>query len=177
MLIVGAIGLVINVVALLILRSGARESLNIKGAYLKVIADTAGSVGVVIAGWLVAATGQVFWDTVVALGIGVFVSVRAVMLGRQVFAVLGQHVPEGTDPAAVTADLSAIDAVDDVHDVHLWTLTSGMNVGTVHLKITAHEDAHAVLDQARDRLLRHNIAHPTIQIDPPDHDGCDQPGW
>ncbi|GAA3511633.1 hypothetical protein FHR32_008165 [Streptosporangium album] len=85
------------------------------------------------AGWLVAATGQSFWDTFVALAIGVFVAVRAIALGRQVVAVLGQHVPEGIDSAAVTADLAAIDGVRDVHDLHLWTLTSGMNVATAHL--------------------------------------------
>lgn len=106
MLVVGAIGLVINLIALLLLRSGASESLNVKGAYLEVMADTAGSVGVIVAGWLVIATGQPFWDTVVALVIGVFVAVRAIGLGRQVFAVLGQHVPEGMDATAVATDLA-----------------------------------------------------------------------
>ncbi|MFF5212716.1 cation diffusion facilitator family transporter [Streptosporangium sp. NPDC000396] len=67
MLVVGAIGLAVNLVALGLLRSGASESLNVKGAYLEVVADTAGSVGVIVAGWLVAATGQAFWDTLIAL--------------------------------------------------------------------------------------------------------------
>ncbi|MER6583107.1 cation diffusion facilitator family transporter, partial [Nonomuraea sp. NPDC001023] len=178
MLVVGAIGLVVNLVALLLLRSGARESLNVKGAYLEVVADTAGSVGVIVAGWLVAATGQAFWDTVVALAIGVFVAVRAVSLGRQVFAVLGQHVPEGIDAAAVAADLAAIDGVRDVHDLHLWTLTSGMNVATAHLVTAEPGDNHAVLDRARDVLReRHHIAHATLQVEPVDHQGCDELGW
>ncbi|SDL28200.1 cation diffusion facilitator family transporter [Nonomuraea jiangxiensis] len=178
MLVVGAVGLVVNLVALLLLRSGARESLNVKGAYLEVVADTAGSVGVIIAGWLVAATGQAYWDTFVALAIGVFVAVRAVSLGRQVFAVLGQHVPEGMDAAAVAADLAAIDGVRDVHDLHLWTLTSGMNVATAHLVTGDQNDHHAVLDQARELLRRrHGVAHATLQVEPADHNGCDELGW
>ncbi|MEV4224564.1 MULTISPECIES: cation diffusion facilitator family transporter [unclassified Nonomuraea] len=178
MMIVGAIGLLVNLVALLLLRSGAGESLNVRGAYLEVVADTAGSVGVIVAGWLVSATGQPFWDTFVALAIGLFVAVRAVSLGRQVFAVLGQHVPEGVDPDAVAADLSAIEGVRDVHDLHLWTLTSGMNVATAHLVTAEPADHHAVLDQARDVLSRrHHIAHATLQVEPADHRGCDEVGW
>ncbi|MFC5834013.1 cation diffusion facilitator family transporter [Nonomuraea insulae] len=178
MLVVGAIGLVVNVIVLLLLRSGASESLNVKGAYLEVVADTAGSVGVIAAGALVAATGQGFWDTIVALAIGVFVAFRAVGLGRQVFAVLGQHVPAGIDTNAVAADLAVIAGVRDVHDLHLWTLTSGMNVATAHLVTTDPGDHHAVLDQARDLLRsRHGVAHATLQVEPADHIGCDEPGW
>ncbi|MFI9844243.1 cation diffusion facilitator family transporter [Nonomuraea sp. NPDC051941] len=178
MLVVGGIGLVVNLIALLLLRAGAAESLNVKGAYLEVVADTAGSVGVIVAGWLITATGQTFWDTVVALAIGVFVALRAISLGRQVFAVLGQHVPEGMDAAAVAADLAALEGVRDVHDLHLWTLTSGMNVATAHLVTVDPKDHHAILDQARDLLLRrHGVAHATLQVEPADHTGCDELGW
>ncbi|MEU6782832.1 cation diffusion facilitator family transporter [Nonomuraea angiospora] len=178
MLVVGAIGLIVNLIALLLLRSGASESLNVKGAYLEVVADTAGSVGVIVAGWLITATGQTFWDTVVALAIGIFVAVRAISLGRQVFAVLGQHVPEGMDATTVAHDLATIDGVRDVHDLHLWTLTSGMNVATAHLVTADQNDNHAVLDQARDVLLRrHGVAHATLQVEPANHKGCDELGW
>ncbi|MFG2075313.1 cation diffusion facilitator family transporter [Nonomuraea maritima] len=178
MLVVGAIGLAVNLVALLLLRAGAGESLNVRGAYLEVVADTAGSVGVIVAGWLVATTGSAVWDTVIALAIGVFVAVRAVALGRQVFAVLGQHVPEGVDATAVAADLAAIKGVRDVHDLHLWTLTSGMNVATAHLVTADMGENHAVLDEAREVLRRrHDIAHATLQVEPADHQGCDELGW
>lgn len=178
MLLVGAAGLVVNVVALVLLRAGAEESLNVKGAYLEVVADTAGSVGVIVAGWLVATTGRPIWDTLVALGIGAFVAVRAVSLGRQVFAVLGQHVPAGMDAAAVATDLTAIDGVRDVHDLHLWTLTSGMHVATAHLVTADVADNHAVLDRARDVLRhRHGVAHATLQVEPADHTGCDELDW
>ncbi|MEU1388518.1 MULTISPECIES: cation diffusion facilitator family transporter [unclassified Nonomuraea] len=178
MLVVGALGLVVNLIALFLLRSGASESLNVKGAYLEVVADTAGSVGVIAAGWLITATGQVFWDTVIALAIGVFVAVRAISLGRQVFAVLGQHVPEGMDASVVAADLAAIEGVRDVHDLHLWTLTSGMHVATAHLVTGDQSDNHSVLDQARDLLrTRHGVAHATLQVEPDGHIGCDEVGW
>ena len=178
MLIVGAIGLGINAVILVMLRAGAGESLNVKGAYLEVVADTAGSVGVVVAGLLVTATGSPVWDTVVALAIGLFVVVRAVSLGRQVLVVLAQHVPAGMDPEAVAAELTAVDGVQSVHDLHLWTLTSGMHVATVHLVTEDLANSHGVLDQARELLrTRHGIAHATLQIEPADHQGCAELGW
>ncbi|MFI0351241.1 cation diffusion facilitator family transporter [Actinomadura sp. 9N407] len=178
MLIVGALGLAVNLVALGLLRAGAAESLNVKGAYLEVLADTAGSVGVIAAGILVAATGQVLFDTLVALAIAVFVVVRALALGRQVLAVLGQHAPAGLDVDTVTGELAAIEGVQDVHDLHLWALTSGMNVATAHLVTAEGADAHAVLDRARDLLRdRHGIAHATLQVEPSDHAGCDEVGW
>ena len=108
MLVVGAIGLAINLVCLALLRGGAQESINVKGAYLEVMADAAGSVGVIAAGVLVGVTGSGLWDTVVAVAIGVFVAVRAVLLGREVLAVLGQHAPEGLDLDAVVRDLEGV---------------------------------------------------------------------
>ncbi|THV24425.1 cation diffusion facilitator family transporter [Glycomyces paridis] len=177
MLVVGALGLAVNLLVMRLLRAGAAESLNVKGAYMEVLADTAGSVGVIGAGILVAVTGDALWDTVIALAIGIFVVVRAVPLGRQVLAVLAQHAPSGVDPAAVAADLAAIDGVGDVHDVHLWTLTSGMNVATAHLVTEPGADDHAVLDRAQ-HLMRdgHGIAHATVQLEPAAHAGCDEPG-
>ncbi|GAB3747271.1 cation diffusion facilitator family transporter [Microlunatus parietis] len=178
MLVVGVIGLVINVIALLLLRNGSAESLSVRGAYLEVLADTAGSVGVIAAGILIMVTGSPLWDTAIAIAIGIFVAVRAVMLGRQVFAVLGQQVPEGMDAGEVAGDLAAIDGVGDVHDLHLWTLTSGMNVATAHLVTAESADPHAVLDRARALLRdRHGVAHATLQVEPRDHRGCDEVGW
>lgn len=178
MLVVGAVGLLVNVAALLLLRGGAAESLNVKGAYLEVVADTAGSVGVVVAAALVAATGDSLWDTVVALAIGGFVGVRAVLLGREVLAVLGQHVPAGMELDRVTADLDAIEGVEDVHDLHVWTLTSGMHVATAHLVAGDSTSARAVLDRAR-RVLRdeHGIAHATLQVEPGRDRGCQELDW
>jgi cobalt-zinc-cadmium efflux system protein len=175
---VGGLGLVVNLTALLLLRGGAAESLNVRGAYLEVLADTAGSVGVLAAAGLVATTGDAIWDTAIALVIGVFVVVRAVGLGRQVFAVLAQHVPAGMRADDVAADLAATEGVHDVHDLHLWTLTSGMDVATAHLVTVDGADAHEVLDRARDVLRdQHGVAHATLQVEPRSHTGCHEVGW
>lgn len=178
MLVVGVLGLLVNVIALLLLRGGAQESLNVRGAYLEVVADTAGSVGVIVAGLLVQGTGDAWWDTVVALAIGVFVAVRAVMLGRQVLGVLGQHVPEGVSPGAVSADLGAIRGVADVHDLHLWTLTSGMNVATAHLVSEPGADVEAILASGQTMLRdTHQIAHATLQVEPTTGESCHDTDW
>jgi cobalt-zinc-cadmium efflux system protein len=175
---VGGLGLLVNLTALLLLRGGAAESLNVRGAYLEVLADTAGSVGVLVAAGLVAATGDATWDTAIALVIGAFVVVRAIGLGRQVFAVLAQHVPAGMRADDVAAALAATKGVHDVHDLHLWTLTSGMNVATAHLVTVDGADAHEVLDRARDvQRDQHGVAHATLQVEPRSHTGCHEVGW
>jgi len=178
MLVVGAIGLVVNAIAIGLLRSGASESLNVKGAYLEVVADAAGSVGVMIAAILIAWTGDPIWDTLVALAIAVFVIARAVVLGRQVLAVLGQHAPPGMNAHQVAEELMALDGVRDVHDLHLWTLTSGMPVATAHLVTYDRVDTHAVLDAATDLLRdRYALEHATLQVESADHTGCEDVSW
>ena len=176
MLLVGALGLVVNVICLLLLRGGAAESLNVKGAYLEVIADAVGSIGVIVAGVLVARTGDAWWDTVVALAIAVFVAVRAVVLGREVLAVLGQHAPAGLSPAEIEASLFGVPGVHDVHDLHVWTLTSGMHVATAHL-MAAEGRGGEVLAAAR-VLLReeYGVDHATLQVESPSS-ACDQTSW
>ncbi|HEY7814665.1 MAG TPA: cation diffusion facilitator family transporter [Nakamurella sp.] len=178
MAMIGAVGLVVNLICVVLLRGGAAVSLTVKGAYLEVLGDAAGSIGVLLAGVLIAITGSPVWDVVVAVAIGAFVVVRAVGLGRSVLHVLGQRVPVGLDPAAVARDLAAIDGVADVHDLHLWELTSGMPVATAHLVSRNDADAHAVLDEARDLLSNHyRIEHATLQVEPPDHTSCRNLGW
>jgi len=178
MMVVGVVGLAVNVVALVLLRGGASESINVKGAYLEVLADALGSVGVIVAGVLVATTGDGIWDTVVALGIGVFVAVRAVMLGREVLHVLGQHAPTDADPRAIERDLGALDGVQSIHDLHVWTLTSGMNVATAHVVATPAADPAIVLAAARS-LLRstYGLAHATVQVEFVKDASCHEADW
>jgi len=178
MLIVGGIGLVVNIIALLLLRGGASDSLNVKGAYLEVVADTVGSVGVIVAGVMVAATGNAWWDTGIALAIAIFVAVRAIILGREVLTVLGQHAPADMAPDDVEAALAAVPGVSNVHDLHVWTLTSGMNVATAHLMTSEGADAHAVLDSARTVMLTSfGVEHATLQVEPNTHTGCKEVTW
>ena len=165
-LVVGALGLLVNLISIALLRAGAQESLNLKGAYLEVMADTVGSIGVIAAAILVSLTGSSWWDTVVALAIGLFVAVRALMLGRQVLAVLGQHVPEGLAIEDVATALQQVPGVADVHDLHVWVLTSGMNVATAHLVVVEGADPQQVLAHAGTLLRRdHEIEHATLQVE------------
>ncbi|WP_345505908.1 cation diffusion facilitator family transporter [Terrabacter aeriphilus] len=178
MLVVGAIGLVVNVVALLLLRGGAAESLNVRGAYLEVVADTVGSLGVVAAALLVRSTGSAWWDTAVALAIAVFVAVRAVGLGREVVAVLGQHAPSGIEPTELLGALEEVPGVTEVHDLHVWTLTSGMDVATVHV-VTTDPGAGPEVLEAASRMLRDrfHVAHATLQVETTDRSRCQGADW
>lgn len=184
MLVVGTLGLIVNLISIALLRGGASESLNVKGAYLEVLADTVGSVGVIAAAILVGTTGQQWWDTVVALGIALFVAVRAVMLGREVLAVLGQHAPAGMHPDEAEQALSEISGVVEVHDLHVWTLTSGMNVATAHLVTApvrageASADTSEILAQAAGVMReRFGIEHATLQVEPAGSSACAQTTW
>jgi cobalt-zinc-cadmium efflux system protein len=178
MLVVGVLGLVVNVVSIVLLRAGAGESLNLKGAYFEVIADTVGSVGVIVAALMVSGTGNAWWDTGIALAIAIFVVVRAVVLGREVLAVLGQHAPEGAEPAELTGALMAVAGVSEVHDLHVWRLTSGMDVATAHLVTTSGAQPGAVLAAASETLReRFHIAHATLQLETEGAGECQGTDW
>ncbi len=178
MLVVGALGLLVNVVSMLLLRVGASESLNVKGAYYEVVADAAGSVGVIVAALLVLTTGAAWWDTAVALGIGLFVAARALILGRQVLAVLGQHVPADVELTHVVRDLESLEGVAGVHDIHVWTLTSGMNVATAHLVLSDETASQSVLVAAQVLLQdRHRIEHATLQVESSPTAQCHELQW
>ncbi|MBB1496321.1 cation transporter [Propioniciclava sp. MC1595] len=178
MLVVGVVGLAINAVGIILLRGGAGESLNVKGAYLEVMADAIGSVGVIVAGLLVLWTGQSFWDTVVALAIAVFVAVRALMLGREVLAVLGQHAPAGVEPQEILTALAEVEGVADVHDLHVWQLTSGMDVATAHLVAADGQSEQAVLTAASVVLREQfEIEHATLQVESASGGSCQGADW
>ena len=177
-LVVGVIGLVVNVIAFKLLQAGSKESLNVRGAYLEVMSDMLGSVGVIVAAIIWGITGWTWVDPVIGAAIGVFILPRAYKLGRTAIRVLVQAAPEHLDVAMLQADLATIAGVIDVHDLHVWTLTSEMDVASAHLMVTAGVDTHGVLDQARVLLAeRHGIAHATLQIEPDDHQGCDELTW
>lgn len=178
MLVVATLGLVVNLVAFALLRAGSKESLNVQGAYLEVLADTLGSVGVIFAAILLEVFGWGWVDPVVGAVIGLWILPRTYRLGRQAVRILLQAAPPDVDLPALRADLEGIDGVLDVHDLHVWTLTSEMESASAHLRVAARADTHTVLNQARDVLrLRYHVEHATLQVEPEDHDGCDQVTW
>lgn len=177
-LVVGLLGLVVNIVVFLMLRQGADESINIEGAYLEVVADMLGSIGVVVGALAMMTMGWTWVDPVIGAAIGVFILPRAYRLGREALRILLQEAPAGTDLEGITADLSNIPGVVDVHDLHVWTLTSEMEVLTAHLMTADDVDGHSVLDDARSILTdRHGIGHATLQVEPASHTGCDELDW
>jgi cobalt-zinc-cadmium efflux system protein len=178
MLLVAALGLAVNLAGFFLLREGARESLNVRGAYLEVIADALGSAGVVVAGVLIALTGWTWVDPAFGIALGVFILPRTWRLAGQALRVLVQAAPPHVDLRSLQSDLASLPGVVDVHDLHVWTLTSEMEVATAHLQVRPGTDTHAVLDQARVLLRdRHRLDHATLQVEPSDHRGCDEIGW
>jgi cobalt-zinc-cadmium efflux system protein len=177
-LVVGTIGLVVNLIAFLLLRQGAAESLNVRGAYFEVVADALGSVGVIVAAGLMWATGWGWVDPVIAAGIGLFILPRAFRLGRDALRILVQAAPEGVDLPTVTTALTAINGVADVHDLHVWTLTSDMDVLTAHLGIVEGADAQRVLQAARVVLAEQfNLDHATLQVETAGNHDCSEMTW
>ncbi len=177
-LVVGVVGLVVNLISFLLLRSGAKENMNMKGAYLEVVSDALGSVGVILAALIMMATGWAWVDPLIGAAIGLFIVPRSLRLGRDAVRVLVQSAPAGMDVNAVRRDLAAVPGVLDVHDLHIWTLTSQMDVASAHLVIRAGDDGHGVLDRARDLLVtRYHLEHATLQVEPDDHTGCDEISW
>ena len=127
------------------------------------LADVAGSIGVIAAALIMILTDWPYADPLFAALIGVFILPRAWRLGYRALRVLVQAAPTGLDLDLVRDDLSAIPGVVDVHDLHVWTLTSDMDVATVHLMTTSTTDPHPVLDQARSILQdQYRIAHATL---------------
>ncbi len=178
LLVVASLGLVANLVAFVLLRQGSKESLNVEGAYLEVLSDTIGSIGVIVGAIVLQITGWQWIDPLVGVAIGLFILPRTWRLAGRAVRILVQAAPPGTDLDAMQADLGRVAGVVDVHDLHVWTLTSDMEVASAHLMVTAGTDSHAVLDQAR-VVLRdlYNIGHATLQVEPDTHEGCDDVSW
>lgn len=177
MLIVAVLGLVVNVVGWWLLREGASESINLEGALLEVLADLLGSVGVVVAAVVISLTGWSPIDPIIAAAIGLFILPRAWRLGRRAIRVLIQAAPEDVDIRAIHEDLMAITGVTDIHDLHVWTLTSDMPVASAHVGIS-DADRDRVLAGAQELLReRYGIAHATLQIESAESSTCVEIDW
>lgn len=175
MLVVAVIGLGVNVISYMLLRKGASESLNVKGASLEVLSDLVGSIGVILAAIIIAATGWPYADPIVAALIGLFVLPRTYNLMKQAIRILLEVAPEGVDVAKAEKSLNSIKGVTEVHDLHIWTITSGIEAASVHLTIEKNADWHKILDKSR-RILadEYGVTHPTVQIEPLEHQEATQ---
>lgn len=174
MLIFAAIGLAANLISLAILTSRKDNSINMKGAYLEVFTDALGSVAAIVAGLVVWSTGFVRADSIASLVIAAMIVPRSISLLREAIGVLLESTPRHLDLGEVRAHLEAMDGVDEVHDLHAWTITSGMVALSAHVVV----DDGALMDRGVGTLLDQltncaaqdfGIHHVTFQVEPQSH--------
>ena len=182
MLVMGVIGLAANVVSMLILASGRGSSLNTRAAFLEVANDALGSVGVIVAAGVVALTGWTRADAIASLLIVALIFPRALSLLRSAGRVLMDFTPETLDLAEVRRHVLDVDHVEDVHDLHAWTIASGLPVLTAHVVVRDEclRDGHAaaILDMLQTCVAEHfpvPIKHATFQLEPAAHRELESP--
>ncbi|WP_448058909.1 cation diffusion facilitator family transporter [Cellulomonas hominis] len=173
MLAVAVVGLLANVVGLRLLRAGQSESLNVRGAYLEVLGDLLGSLAVIVAAVVVLTTGFERIDGIASVAIGFMIAPRAWSLLRDVGAVLLEATPRGVDLDSVRAHICGVPGVVGVHDLHAWTITSGVPVLSAHIEVPAdllaRGESGRVLDDLQGCLSGHfDVAHCTFQLEPPE---------
>ncbi|AMS16029.1 cation diffusion facilitator family transporter [Pseudomonas chlororaphis] len=167
MLVIAVLGLVVNLISMRLLASASAESLNVKGAYLEVWSDMLGSIGVIVAALVIMYTGWGWVDSLVAAAIGFWVLPRTWTLLRESMNVLLQGVPDGIDIDQVEQSIRAIDGVTEVHDLHLWALTSGKNVMSTHLVADlGRRSEQQILAEVTELMHeRFDISHVTVQVE------------
>ncbi|WP_020116587.1 cation diffusion facilitator family transporter [Streptomyces canus] len=170
----GAIGLVANMISLTLLMRGQKESLNVRGAFLEVAADALGSLAVIVSAAVILTTGWQAADPIASLVIGVMIVPRTFKLLRETLDVLLESAPKDVDMAEVRTHILALDGVEDVHDLHAWTITSGMPVLSAHVVVRSdvlsaigHEK---MLHELQNCLGDHfDVEHCTFQLEPVGH--------
>jgi cobalt-zinc-cadmium efflux system protein len=169
MLAVALVGLGANAVSIYLLRERHASSLNMRGAYLEVMGDFAGSAAVIAAALVIATTGWVQADAVASAVIGVLILPRTYGLLREAVDVLLEATPKGLDMDLVRSHILEAPGVSDVHDLHAWTITSGLNVVSAHVVLDPGADAPQVLDHLCTCLSGFfDIEHSTFQLETAD---------
>ncbi len=165
-MIVAVLGLVVNLVGMRLLAAGKDASLNVKGAYLEVWADMLGSLGVIVAAIVIRLTGWVWVDTAVAVGIALWVLPRTWVLLKESLNILLEGTPEGVDVAEVNQAMRSVDGVEDVHDLHIWALTSGKSALTAHVVHAEGVLPAALIVRLKEVLAdRFRVGHTTLQME------------
>lgn len=174
MLAAATAGALANLVSLLILRGSQKESLNVRGAYLEVLGDLIGSVAVIVAGLVIVTTGYTRADVIASVAIGVLILPRAWSLLREVVDVLLEATPRDVDLDQVRAHIKEVRGVVDVHDLHAWTITSGVKVLSAHVVVDDECIASGLSGQVLDGLTgclseHFDTRHCTFQLEPVGH--------
>jgi len=166
LLVVATIGLGINLVSARLLMAGAGESVNVRGAFLEVISDVLGSVGAIAAGVIILTTGWRYADPLFAAAVGLFILPRTWHLLKVALDVLLEGTPAHVDTREVQAEMCRCPGVEAVHDLHVWTVTSGFIALSGHVLVRDGQDRDAILVALRQALAsRFDIDHVTIQVE------------
>jgi cobalt-zinc-cadmium efflux system protein len=174
-LLVAFAGLLVNLAAAFLLHNAQKTSLNMRGAYLEVLSDLLGSVAVIVAAAVFLATGFQLIDVLASIFIGLFILPRTWTLIDQAIHVLLEGAPRNVDLGTVRQHILDVPGVTSLHDLHVWNLTSGMNVMSAHVVIDAKASSAAVLDQLNTCLGEHfDIEHSTFQIESPDRSSTER---
>ena len=171
MLVVAVLGLIVNLLSARILAGGQEGSLNVRSAYLEVLSDLLGSAAVIVGAVLIMFTGWTWVDPLLGAGIGLWVIPRTWRLLSESVNVLLEGAPAGLDLDTLRAELSALPGVTEVHDLHVWSITSGEHSLTVHLVSSSTAGNAELLAAAQEVAGRHGIEHVTVQVEPPGHHG------
>lgn len=166
MLVVAVTGLVVNLISMRLLASGSEESLNVKGAYFEVLADMLGSLGVIVAAAVVLFTGWRLIDPIIGAGIGLFIVPRTWILLKQAVHILMEGAPAGVDLALLERKLLEVPGVIGAHDLHVWTLTSGLDAMSGHIVVKDGISPITTLATARNLMkTSFGIQHITLQVE------------
>ncbi|MBA3875866.1 MAG: cation transporter [Anaerolinea sp.] len=166
---VATVGLLINLVSARLLFAGQKSSLNLRGAFYEVVGDLLGSVAVIVAGIIIALTGWNVVDPIASVVIGLFILPRTWTLIRDAVDVLLEATPKGVDMGEVRRHILETEGVRDAHDLHAWTITSGMNVLSAHIVLADGARSEEVLDRLCGCLSSDfDIEHSTFQLEPSD---------
>jgi cobalt-zinc-cadmium efflux system protein len=166
MLAVASLGLIINLISMRLLAGGSSESLNVKGAYFEVLSDMLGSLGVIAAALIVMFTGWTLADPIIGAGIGLFIVPRTWKLLQQAVHILMEGTPAEVDMSLLEASLVQIAGVEAVHELHVWTITSGIDAMSGHIIAKDMANAADILRQARSVMKqKFNIDHVTLQVE------------
>lgn len=174
MVVFGGIALAGNTISLILLRQAQAESLNARGAFLEVASDTFGAVAVIVTAVVIALTGFTRIDPIASLAVGVLILPRTWRLLRDAVDVLLEASPRGIDLTEVRQHMTGLDGVIDVHDLHAWTITSGLPVLSAHVVVDPGDLARGcgpgILDRLQECLRGHfDVAHSTFQLEPAGH--------
>ena len=171
MLAVAAVGLIVNLISFRLLAAGSKESLNLNVAYLEVFSDMLGSFVVIVAAIIIFTTGWRYADPLIGAGIGLFILPRTWKLTAQAVRILMEVAPPGLDVDQVRARILTLPGVADVHDLHIWTVTSGIETATGHVVLADDAELHSVLDRVTALLAEeYHVTHATIQCEPGNHE-------